>query len=102
VRPVLVADILALARVLQTVTSAERTGVAERLVAEAQAADVFRQKFGRSHASWGDGSIASRCLLAGPQPEPEPDEAAFLEAIATAANVVAKALCGHVCRRALV
>ena len=91
-RPVLVTDILALARALADVPGIDRMDVAQKLIAETDLADLHRQQFAKSHPHWGDGSLSGRCLLAKPAAEPGPDDPAFLEAIAMAAYAVAKRL----------
>jgi hypothetical protein len=101
-RPVLVADVLALARVLSVVPGGLRPDLANSLISQSEAADQYRVQSGRSHPCWGDGSVTARCLLACPASEPGPDDPAFLEAIATAAGALATRMrrCGN--RRALV
>lgn len=85
-RPVLVVDVLALARALLAARADERGAVARRLIAEAQDADLYRQGCGNSHPFLGDGTIAARCLLTSPSAEPDPDSPDHLDAMAVAAR----------------
>jgi serine O-acetyltransferase len=91
-RPVLVVDVLALARVLSAGPGTERHERALRLVEQTEAADRFRRQRGASHPAWGDGTVCSRCLLTRPPPEPGQDDPVHLEAIAAAALVLARVL----------
>ncbi|SMX36701.1 DUF7742 family protein [Maliponia aquimaris] len=56
-RPVLPGDVSAAARALLPVTGARRADVARRLIAEAQAADLFCQTEGKAHPRWGNGTL---------------------------------------------
>lgn len=58
-RPVLHADLVSAARALLAVPEAMRAGLAERLIAEAEAADRYRRRLGRRHPRWGDGTLAA-------------------------------------------
>lgn len=95
-RPILVSDILALARVLTTVQATDRSGFAAKLIEEAEIADRHRQRFGRSHPFWGDGSVSARSLLMAPPPEPGADSAEHLEAISASALALLRTLAGHI------
>lgn len=61
-RPLLPGDISAAARALLPVPPEARAMLASRLIAEAEAADAYRQRHGRVHATWGDGTLMAAAL----------------------------------------
>jgi hypothetical protein len=50
-------DLSAAARALLALPEPARTAAAARLVAETEAADRYRKRFGRSHPLWGNGTL---------------------------------------------
>lgn len=59
-RPVLPSDVEAAARALRPLPEAVRAAWLRRILAQTQAADAYRKRFGRAHALWGDGSLSGR------------------------------------------
>lgn len=55
-------DLVAAARVLSGHPPAARAALADRLLAEAHAADQYRKRLGRPHPDWGNGSLMGRAL----------------------------------------
>jgi hypothetical protein len=56
-RPVLHGDVSSAARVLLNVPARRRMDLCERMINEAEGADVHFQNTGRSHVLWGNGSL---------------------------------------------
>jgi len=56
-RPVLHGDVVSAARLVYTIPAGERTAALSKLLARAEAADLYRRKHGRAHPRWGDGSL---------------------------------------------
>jgi hypothetical protein len=94
-RPILVSDVLALARILLNWPESGRAEIARVLIVQTQIADSYRQKVGQAHPTWGDGSIGSRARKALPNQEPDADCADHLAAIAIAAKSLQSALVRH-------
>ncbi|MDC0737522.1 hypothetical protein N6L24_04480 [Cognatishimia sp. SS12] len=66
-RPVLIGDVLAMARALMPVPSAARPNCCARWLQEVEAADKYRKRHARCHARWGNGSLMSHATrMAGP------------------------------------
>jgi hypothetical protein len=94
-RPILVCDVLAFARILLMHQGKDRMALAHRVMSEAAAADAFRQRHGVAHPDWGDGSIFLRCLNMRPPPEPGGNSIQHLQAIAFAATLLCDLLAGQ-------
>ena len=58
-RTVVPGDLIAAAQVLQLVPPDCRKSTADRIVANAHAADQFRKRLGRAHEIWGNGTLAA-------------------------------------------
>ena len=56
-RPVLIGDVMEVARVLLTLDQTEWSGCADRLIWQAGVADRYRRRLGKPHADWGNGSL---------------------------------------------
>ncbi len=73
-RPVLHADIVAAARCLLAVAGSERRSLANRLIARASLADVYRKATGKVHPLWGNGCLESAAVRSRQAPEPFLDD----------------------------
>ena len=85
-RPVMHGDLTALARHLLILPPPRRPAACARLMAQADAADRYRKRFGRAHPAWGNGTLMARALATAPPPEPrlqDPDYAACLALVLT-------------------
>jgi hypothetical protein len=69
-RPVMHGDLTALARHLMTMPTAQRPAGCAQLIAEADAADRYRKRFGRAHPLWGNGTVMARARTVPLPPEP--------------------------------
>lgn len=79
-------DLITAARVLTARPPDQRAALADRWLAEAHAADLYRKRLGRPHLHWGNGSLMSRALHDGGgalQPQ--------FHALATMAAAIARA-----------
>lgn len=56
-RPLLHGDLTSAARHLLRLPAAERPAVCAQLIAQADAADRYRKRFGRAHPRWGNGTL---------------------------------------------
>lgn len=70
-RPVLVGDVIAVARVLIVLREEDWIGCVDRLLWQAQVADRYRQRLGKLHPAWGNGSLMA-AIGAEPKAEAEP------------------------------
>lgn len=59
-RPVLIGDILCLARVILAAPQGQQRQLCADLLYQADCADKFRKRHGRAHPQWGDGSVMAR------------------------------------------
>lgn len=89
-RPVLVGDMLAAARVLMALPREARDGAMAELLAEAELADRFRKRCGRAHPRFGNGSLMAAALVRAPGPEPFPADPPFLDALSRVAAALAE------------
>lgn len=89
-RPVLVGDILAAARVLMALPRGARDGALAEMLAEADLADRFRRRTGRAHPRFGGGCLMAAALARRPGPEPFPADAAFLDALSRVGAALAE------------
>ena len=89
-RPILVGDVLVLARALLAVPAPDREGFAARLITETEQADRHRQATGRAHPVWGDGSVMCRALMAIPTTRPSVSRLDQIAAIAVAADCLCR------------
>lgn len=85
-RRVLHGDLVQLGRMLLACSPADRAAICRRAIAEADAADKYRRRFGRRHPHFGDGSLAAWAMRFPRPPEPpldDPDYAGCLRVILT-------------------
>jgi len=61
-RPVLHTDLITAASALLTVPRGQRWRAARDLVMQADAADRYRQRTGKAHADWGNGTLMAAAL----------------------------------------
>jgi hypothetical protein len=83
-RPVLHSDLIFAARALLNSPPSARDSVADRLLAQADAADRYRRRYGRAHADWGNGTLLALAAKSPLPPTPDlrdPDFAACLVAM---------------------
>lgn len=69
-RPVMHGDLTALARHLLTLAAPQRPTACAQLIAQADAADRYRKRFGRAHPRWGNGTLMARARVLPLPPEP--------------------------------
>ncbi len=82
-RPVLHGDLTVAARRLLTVPLGTRWRTARKLIAQADAADRYRRRFGRAHAKWGNGTLrAAAAADASLPPEPRLNNADYADCLA--------------------
>jgi hypothetical protein len=91
-RPVLHGDVVAAARVLYALPSKCRDGAMAHLLRNADLADRHRQRTGRAHPLWGDGSLMTAALAAAPPPEPRLDDAEYCGCMALVFDALVGAL----------
>lgn len=72
-RPVLIGDVLAAARVLFVLGEEDWIVCIDRMIWQAQVADRYRRRLGKPHPAWGNGS-----LMAVTGTEPKADAEPFL------------------------
>ena len=80
-RPVLHGDVSAAACALLALAPCCRPRALAAMLAEADAADLFRKRTGRAHPRWGNGSLMAAALGHKRAPEPfldQPDYAACM------------------------
>jgi hypothetical protein len=87
-RPPSAGEIVLFARVLMRLPKGQRGRAARRLLSEVEAGGQNKLVTGQAHPVFGDGSLAARCLLAGPSAEPFADDADFLLSLIVAARAV--------------
>lgn len=87
-RPILMGDIIAAARVLLEHPVEEREAHAAAMIYHARIADKVRKRTGRPHRLWGNGSLMAAARLKPTQPEPFAGSPDYLAAL----MVVTKAL----------
>lgn len=80
-RPVLHTDLITAASALLTVPRGQRWRAARDLVMQADAADRYRQRTGKAHADWGNGTLMAAALARGVAPERRPDDPDYAEAL---------------------
>jgi hypothetical protein len=85
-RPPTAGEILLLARTLMTKPAKGRRHYADSLLRDVGKAAHHQAATGRAHPAFGDGSLAARCHLADPRPEPMADDPDFLAALVVAAQ----------------
>lgn len=56
-RPVLIGDVIAVARVLVVLPEEQWSGCVDLLLWRAKVADRYRQRLGKPHPTWGNGSL---------------------------------------------
>jgi hypothetical protein len=98
VRPLVGDELVRLARVLAAVEPAGRRAALDAVLVRARAADAWRQRTGRLHPAWGDGSVhgAVQGMPAAAADARDPD---YLGALALAAGVLAARRRAHLARR---
>lgn len=62
-RPVLIGDVIAVARVLFVLPDGDWTPCVDRLIWQAKIADRYRRRLGRPHPAWGNGSLLAAASL---------------------------------------
>lgn len=85
-RPVMHGDLTAAARHLLTLPDSLRASRCARLIAQADAADRYRKRFGRAHPAWGNGTLMAAARMQPLPREPQlhdPDYAACLILVLT-------------------
>lgn len=82
-------DLVAVARSLLPVPSQDRPECVARIVERAQAADLFRKKFGRAHPLWGDGTLRAVVAGASLPPEPPLSDGRYLQCLIAVLHVLA-------------
>jgi hypothetical protein len=87
-RPLLICEVVLLARVLTRTAPEDRPEVARAILAETDQADAHMQATGTCHSRFGDGSLMSRCSQLSPPSEPMADDHAFLASLAAAALAI--------------
>ena len=80
-RPLLMGDLIAAARVTMLLPAAERPTCVARLLAEAEAADRYRLCHGRNHPRWGNGSLMGAAHGWPRGAEPFLSDRSFLDAL---------------------
>ncbi|WP_417807588.1 hypothetical protein [Thioclava sp.] len=85
-RPVLDGDLIALARVVMTWPSAQRGARLAEAISQVEEADAHREREGRAHPKWGNGSLMSWALgyPAGSRDAGNPEYLRALAAVCTA------------------
>ena len=76
-RPILHGDVVALSRLLLGARAPQRAVLCNRVITEADAADRYFKKFGRSHSLWGNGSVLSAARKRPLPPEPDLADAEY-------------------------
>lgn len=76
-RPVLHGDVSNAARALLYVARARRRQLCARMIAEAEAADIYARAKGRLHPRWGNGSLMSAARKRMLADEPTFDDADY-------------------------
>ncbi|MEZ5913105.1 MAG: hypothetical protein R3D84_13570 [Paracoccaceae bacterium] len=79
------------AGLLAGIADDEREATAERIVAEARAADKYRRRFRRAHPFWGCGTLFSALARWPVAASASPGSAAFLAAMAVAIDALRNA-----------
>ncbi len=67
-RRVLLGDMIAAAQVLAAANRPHRPALAQRLIAQSDAAHRYMKRFGRAHPEWGIGTLETRARQMGPAP----------------------------------
>ncbi|GGG64206.1 hypothetical protein GCM10011415_08420 [Salipiger pallidus] len=80
-RPVLPGDVSAAACALLLERSGQRWQVARKMVCEADAADRYRRRIGRTHPQWGNGTLRSAALARGTGPERRLDDPEYIDCL---------------------
>jgi len=77
-------DLCAAARAILAVPVGARTAAMDRMLAQAQAADAYRKRFGRAHPRWGNGSLMGAAFQVPLPPEPFLSDLAYLDCLSEA------------------
>lgn len=94
-RPVLIGDLLAVARNVARLPAEAQPDVVGAIVGVARAADEFRSLTGRGHPEWGNGSLYAAANPPGLSlPPRDTSDPAFLMALSVVCGVLAKELRG--------
>ena len=88
--PVLHGDVTAAARVLRGVPVTARAAVRSTLIRSATWASLYRQKHGRQHPCWGDGTLMAAALARDPAPEPGLGDADYCWCLALVLSTLAR------------
>ncbi|MCV6824099.1 MULTISPECIES: hypothetical protein [Halocynthiibacter] len=81
-RPFLHGDITALARALVALPRADWPRRAVEIMAQAEAADIYRIRTGRAHPNWGNGSLMAAANATEQLPESGLEDRVFCAALA--------------------
>ena len=76
-RPVMLSDVTAAARVLLGVAAAQREECCVAMLREAEHADRYTRRLGRLHPVWGNGTLLAAARTRRLQPEPSFDNLAY-------------------------
>ncbi len=80
-RPVLIGDLIACARVLLAQPEAQWTEIIARMIRQAKQAETYRIRYRRAHVKWGDGSLMSLAATCPMVREPFLDDTRYLRAL---------------------
>lgn len=81
IRPLLLSDVIAVARVLRAARGEEWTRLLRLMVGAATEAERHRRATGRAHPAFGDGSLMGIALRFRPPPEPPLSHPAYRRAL---------------------
>ena len=99
-RPLLIGDLIAVARVLLATEEARWPAVVDRLLREAELADRHRMATGRAHVAFGNGSLMAATGQHIRPPEPLASDRRYLRALACVIDRILKAQLSFVSDRA--
>lgn len=80
-RAVMHGDVVAAARVLRALAPQDRPRAISRLIAEAEAGDRYRKRFGRAHPLFGTGALMSAAARHPRPPEPGLNDVDYLDCL---------------------
>lgn len=92
-RTVLLGDIVASARALPAVQSANRKGLLDMLIQQAHVAHSFNKRLSKPHPHWGNGSLMSRANLEAQMVEPIGSEPDYLLALQIVIGALVRKRC---------
>lgn len=92
-RPITHGDVACVALVVQHLPARYRQSVIQRYLAQADAADAYRKRFGRVHPQWGNGSLMAAVGVKGLQQEPFLGDLGYCRAFAAVLEVLIEWRC---------